>query len=610
MCGIAGFVDRFLDCRTPAAGWLIDSLTDSLAQRGPDGRGTWTSRTAALGHRRLSIIDLDHGAQPWRLPAGEAHETVLTYNGELYNTEELRNRLRACGHVFSTRCDTEVIARAYQEWGAGCVDHLDGMFAFAIWDSRENQLLLARDRMGVKPLYYFEHRDGLVFGSLPRVIYAHPKFDRRIEADQLHVLLNARLATPDETGMSALREVPPGGLVRWRLDEPAATTSLYWRVQGTEHADSYETTVKTVRELIEDAVRRQCVSDVPLSSMLSGGIDSTTISSIATDWAKTSLGTSLPTFCVEFDTDDEHFVATALRPEVDAPYAALAARFMGSAHHRVKLDRHGLTAAITRARDSRDAPSLGQFDSSMLLLFEQMRLVSKVALSAESADETFGGYPWHHDEATVRRDGFAWMGDAPRLGSFLHGELGQASQPFERHRYETQLNAAPIEGATDPYDRRMREVLYMSQLGPLQYLLQRADRVSMAVGLEVRVPFCDHKIVEYATSIPWKMKARDGRMKAVLADAVAPFVPRETLTRKKSGYPGIHDPQFEAQVVSQVRGILANKNAPLHGVFDVKALHELIDSSAATMTWLNVAHFLTPIVEVNAWMTRWGFRIA
>lgn len=295
--------------------------------------------------------------------------------------------------------------------------------------------------------------------------------------------------------------------------------SRYWRPTGREHPDDYATTVRTVRELVEDAVIRQTVADVPISSMLSGGIDSTSISGIATRWLRDRFDITLPTFCVEFDTDEEHFVSTALRPEIDAPYAFKAAEFMGSQHNRVQLTGDDLTAAIPRARTSRDYPSLGQFDSSMLLLFEQMRRCSTVvALSAESADETFGGYPWHHDPATVNRDGFPWMGDAPRLGSYLAGRHGEAAADFERACYVEQLATAPVEGARDPQDRRMREVLYFNQLGPLQYLLQRADRVSMAVGLEVRVPYCDHRIVDYATSIPWEMKARDGRMKAVLAD--------------------------------------------------------------------------------------------
>lgn len=609
MCGVVGFVDRRAGCDDPAARWLIGSLTDDLLSRGPDGRGVWTSPNAAFGHRRLAVIDLDNGAQPWVERVGGS-EVVLTYNGELYNGSELRGELADRGHKFRSRCDTEVVFEAYLEWGLDCVSHFNGMFAFGIWDDANKRLMLARDPLGVKPLYYFRHDHGVAFGSLPRSVISHPDFPRRIEEEDLHVLFNARLATPEHTGAGALREVPPGGIVTFGVTQNELTSSRYWQPVGREHVDSYDKTVRTVRELVEDAVSRQTVADVPVSSMLSGGIDSTSISGIATRWLRDRFGVTLPTFCVEFDTDRDHFVSTALRPEIDAPYALKAADFMGSAHHRVQLTRDDLAAAVPRARDSRDYPSLGQFDSSMLLLFERMRLVSTVALSAESADETFGGYPWHHDAKIVNRDGFPWMGDAPRLGSFMAGSAGEASPDFERGRYQEQLASAPTEGARDPHDRRMREVLYFNQLGPLQYLLQRADRVSMAVGLEVRVPYCDHRIVDYATSIPWEMKARDGRMKAVLADAVAPFVPPSTLKRKKSGYPGIHDPRYEAAVVARAKRIITDPTSPLADVFDTRRMTELIESSGATMTWLNLAHFLTPVVEVEAWMKRWGFHIA
>ncbi len=608
MCGVVGFVDRRSKCDHSAARWLIESLTDCLLSRGPDGRGVWTSPYAAFGHRRLAVIDLDNGAQPW-VRRVDGSEVVLTYNGELYNTSELQDELVNLGHKFQSRCDTEVIFEAYLEWGLDCVSHFNGMFAFGVWDTARKRLMLARDPLGVKPLYYFRHKHGVAFGSLPRTVISHPDFQRRIREDDLHVLFNARLATPEQTGVGELREVPPGGIVTYSLDEDELSSSCYWRATGREHSDSYETTVQTVRELVEDAVSRQTVADVPVSSMLSGGLDSTSISGIATRRLRDKFGITLPTFCVEFDTDQDHFVSTALRPEIDAPYALEAAAFMGSEHHRVRLTRDDLAAAIPRARESRDYPSVGQFDSSMLLLFEQMRLSSTVALSAESADETFGGYPWHHNEQMVNRDGFPWMGDAPRLGSFMAGRVGQASPDYERRRYEEQLITAPTEGARDSHDKRMREVLYFNQLGPLQHLLQRADRVSMAVGLEVRVPYCDHRIVEYATSIPWEMKARDGRMKAVLADAVAPFVPRSTLDRKKSGYPGIHDPLYEARVVSQAKRIITDATSPLADVFDPQRMIDLIESPSANMTWLNLAHFLTPVVEVEAWMKRWGFHV-
>lgn len=609
MCGIVGWLDFGQDLRTQRP--LVLKMVETMRLRGPDDEGVWLSAHAALGHRRLAVIDIEGGRQP--MLAGEddpAGPVVLVYSGEVYNFQELRAELVGLGHTFRTRSDTEVVLAAYRQWGAACAERLNGMFAFAVWDSARQSLLLVRDRMGVKPLYYFPLPQGVLFASEPKGIMANPFFDAVVDEESLPILLNARLGLPNETPLRGLREVPPGHVVDFR--RKGFREQAYWELISASHPDDLDATVSHVRELLDDIVRRQLVADVPLSSMLSGGLDSTVLSALAAqEYARTGKG-RLTTFCVEFEGDGEHFEPTEMRPEVDAPYAWLAADHLGTDHVPVMLQTQQLIDELPAARRARDLPSLGQFDTSMYLLFEQMRGRSTVALSAEAADELFGGYPWYHDPATIARDGFPWLGDAPRLTDCLAPDVRARIRPddAEQDRYRTLLARVPRLPGEDAHNARMREALFLSMQRPLLYLFDRKDRMSMAHGLEVRVPYCDHRLVEYVWNIPWWMKVADGREKSPLRLAARGLVPEQTLARPKSGYPGTHDPAYEKDVICGVERLLADRSSPLYGALDAQAVDDLRYRGEKTMTWLNSAHLLLPLLEIDIWMREYRVRLA
>lgn len=604
MCGIAGWVDfkRHLDDEDE----LIGRMTDTMRQRGPDGGGVWLDRHAALGHRRLAVIDIDGGHQPMTESVDSAPVT-LTYNGEIYNYQELRRELARHGHRFRTASDTEVLLRAYLQWGVGCLARLDGIFAFGVWDGRAQELVLVRDRMGVKPLYYHAYPDGLIFASEPKGLLVHPAFRPEMSVEALPILLNPRLTMPGETPLRNMHEVRPGHVLR--LGREGLRESAYWRLTSHEHEDSPEDTVATVRDLLESTVTRQLVADVPVSAMLSGGLDSTAVSALAV--RHFAGGKRLRTHCVDFAGEDQNFRPTLMRPERDAPYAVAAAAYLGTDHDRVLLDTADILAALPTARAARDLPSLGQFDASMHLLFARIREHSTVVLSAEAADEVFGGYPWYHDPAMVTRDCFPWLGDAPRLSDCLSPEIRAKVDPsgLEQDRYRTLLAQVPrLPGETGD-DTRMREVLYLNMLGPLACLLDRADRMSMAVGLEVRVPFCDHRLVEYVWNVPWHLKAAGGRPKALLSRAVADVVPTATIERRKSGYPGTHDPVHEREVLQAIARMLDDRESPLAPLLDADRLRSMIDGHGPTMTWMNAAHLFTPFLETDIWMRAYGVQV-
>ncbi|HTU78803.1 MAG TPA: asparagine synthase (glutamine-hydrolyzing) [Solirubrobacteraceae bacterium] len=608
MCGFVGWVDfrRVLDDQ-----WeLVDTMTDTMRLRGPDDRGTWVEGHAAVGHRRLAVIDIERGRQPFVLsdPDG-AWQTVLVFAGEIYNYRELRAELAGCGHGFQTNSDTEVIAVAHRQWGARCVERLNGMFAFGIWDAQKHELLLARDRLGVKPLYFHRYADGILFASEPKGILANPLFTPRVSEDSLVVLLNPRLTMKGETPVEDLREVKPGHTLL--LGRDGAEERPYWRLMAQPHTDDWASTCHSVRDLLDDVVTRQLIADVPRAAMLSGGLDSTSVCALASRRLQVDAEAPLHTFSLEFASDELYFKPSPLRPEIDGPYARRAAAYIGSQHHSIVLRTDEVMGAMQSARTARDLPGLGQFDSSMYALFDAIRRSSTVALSGEAADEVFGGYPWFHEERLVWRDDFPWMGYTPRLTDCLSAELKSRIRPREQEqdRYRTLLSEVDHLPGEPKLDARMREVLYLSLQGPLAILLTRKDRMSMAVGLEVRVPFCDHRLVEYVWNIPWTMKSHEGQWKALLREAMRDVLPAETLQRRKSGYPGTHDPAYDAHTMRGVAACLNDPESPLAGLIDTVAVDRLLVEAEQSVTHLNGAHVLVSLAEADAWMRDYDITI-
>jgi asparagine synthase (glutamine-hydrolysing) len=601
MCGITGWLDLNRDLTRERA--LVTAMTETLRERGPDAGDVWLSPHVALGHRRLAVLDLAGGKQPMAAthPGSDAR-VVLTYSGELYNFRELRRLLAARGHRFRTASDTEVVLVAYLEWGAAFVDHLRGIYAFAIWDELREELLLVRDRLGVKPLYYHPYRGGLLFGSEPKAILANPLFSPRTSERALPILFNPRLAMPDETPFTDLYQVQPGHLVR--VDRSGAHETPYWRLVSRPHEHDLPTTIRAVRALLEDVVEQQLVADVPLCSLLSGGLDSSAITALAAR----RRGGALRSFSVDFDDADQEFRATALRPERDTPFALSAAGHLGVDHAEITLDPATLLDVTPETLAARDTPGLGQFDASMYLLFREIRRRSTVALSGEGADEVFGGYPWFFEPTTVWVDTFPWLGNAPRLTDCLAPDVRARVRPGEdeRDRYATLRARVPRLAGESGLAARMREVLHFSLQGPLLYLLDRKDRMSMAVGLEVRVPFCDHELLEYVWNVPWSMKTEGGREKSVLRSAVADLLPADVLWRRKSAYPATFSPAHAKVVREDLSAVLDDRGSALRELLDVDKVRALAAGHGEMMTMADNLHFLLPVIEVDRWLRTYG----
>lgn len=615
MCGIAGCVDFTRDFSTDrAAAADAQAMTDTMACRGPDDEGLWTAPHAALGHRRLAIIDVPGGRQPMTLDVDGETRLSIVYSGEVYNFTELRGELEQKGHRFRTDSDTEVIIHGWLEWGEEVVTRLNGMFALAIWDTREQVLTLVRDRMGIKPLYYYPTPDGVLFGSEPKAILAHPQAEAVVDHDGLRELLS-HVKTPGHGGYRGMHEVRPGSLVRIRQE--GLTTRRYWQLEAIEHTDDRDTTVAHVRELLDDIVSRQLISDVPLCSLLSGGLDSSAITALAAQQLKAQGAGPVRSFSVDFVGYEESFAADPMRDTADGPFVRELAEYVAADHEAITLSNDDLMDADSRAAvlRARDLPlSLGDMDTSLYLLFKAIRGRSTVALSGESADEVFGGYRWFHDAEAVNADTFPWMagsvGPMDQSRSFFRADLMETLDlpGYIDASYRDALAEVPHVSTTDPLERRMREVCYLHLTRFVQILLDRKDRMSMASGLEVRVPFCDHRLVQYVFNTPWALKTFDGREKSLLRAATRDVLPASIVERVKSPYPSTQDPAYEKAVRGDLADLVSDRNAPVHELIDVERVRAAVDApseNAATSLEVDRAQ-MENVLQLNAWMTRYS----
>ncbi|MGV9346247.1 asparagine synthase (glutamine-hydrolyzing) [Streptomyces spiralis] len=586
MCGITGWVSYDRDLRAEAA--TLDAMTETMACRGPDARGTWTDGPAALGHRRLAIIDLPGGRQP--MTADTPDGTVaLVYSGEAYNFTELRADLVARGHRFTTDSDTEVVLRGYLEWGDTVAERLNGMYAFAVWDGRHGKLVMIRDRMGIKPFYYHPTPDGVLFGSEPKAILANPLIRRRVTLDGLRELFTF-VKTPGHAVWDGMREVEPGTVVT--VDRTGPHTRVYWRLDTRPHLDDRDTTIATVRTLLDDIVRRQLVADVPRCTLLSGGLDSSAMTALAARQLA-EHGERVRSFAVDFVGQTDNFVADDLRATPDTPFVHDLARAADTDHQDIVLDAHTLADPDVRAKvlRARDLPmGFGDMDASLYLLFRSIRDHSTVALSGESADEVFGGYQQFFDEEARRADTFPWLvrfaRDFGDDGDVMRSDLARTLDlpSYVAESYRTAVSGIHrLDGESD-FEYRMRQISHLHLTRFVRVLLDRKDRMSMAVGLEVRVPFCDHRLVEYVYNTPWSLKSFDGREKSLLREATADLLPRSVYDRVKSPYPSTQDPKYALALQDHTKDLLARPDHPVFDLVDRERVREAAHRDTPVIT--------------------------
>ena len=570
MCAIAGTVSMAISEDT------YGRMLKSMERRGPDASGVWQHEDTALLHSRLAIIDPEGGKQPMELSFGGEYY-VLVYNGELYNTQEVRNELVRFGHTFTGHSDTEVVLHAYAQWGSGCLSKFNGIFAFGVWEKNRKRLFLGRDRIGVKPLFYMYHPKGLIFASEMKTILCHPAVRAQLDPQgAAELLLLGPGRTPGCGIFHGMRELEPGCYAYYENNKLFITR--YWKLLDREHTENFADTVEHVRYLVLDAIKRQMVSDVPIGTFLSGGLDSSLISAVC---AKQMLerNEKLQTFSVDYVDHEKYFKPGKFQPESDTYYIGKMQQHIDSRHHWTVLSPDALVDVLEAATIARDLPGMADVDFSLLAFCKDIRTHVKVALSGECADEIFGGYPWYRDPEIRSLDGFPWSQNAVERSELLSGFVGNKIEPLDyiRDRYRDTCAQSDVLPGASATERRMKEMVNLNFSWFMQTLLDRKDRMSMYHGLEVRVPFCDYRIVEYLYGVPWEYKDWQGKEKGLLRTAMADLLPQEVLWRKKSPYPKTFDPAYTELVTARMKALIADVRAPLFYLTERSAIRQLIE---------------------------------
>lgn len=608
MCGISGFCDFETDFSQNAEKWtdILIQMRRAIAHRGSDQTGEYLRANAGLSHTRLSIRDLAGGTQPMVRQANGA-EYAIVYNGEIYNADELKAGLERAGFSFKTNCDTEVILCAYMAYGADFVTKLNGIFAFAVWDGAHEELLLYRDRLGVKPLFFAQRESALVFGSEIKALFRHPAVRPEIDLDSFREIFGIGPArTPGCGVFRGVSEIKPGHFAVFSRE--GFREAPYWSLAADIHPDSYAETVSKVSFLVRDAITRQMVSDVPVCALLSGGIDSSIVTAVASNYLR-ERGAYLGTFSFDFTGNDENFRANAFQPERDRPYVEKMLAAYTLDHRYLECGDDALVASLHPAMLAKDLPGMTDVDGSLLYFCALVREHDKVVLTGECADEIFGGYPWFYREDLLCADGFPWSFDlSPRTALLTDTFTEQLSlEDYVRARYEAALRAVPHLDGENAKQRRRREVSCLNLRWFMQTLLDRMDRTSMACALEARVPFADHRIVEYLFNVPWEMKYRPGEEKALLRDACGDLLPSALLHRKKSPYPKTYSPLYEKLLAERFQNMLDDPGAPAAALIDrKKAARFLASPKDYGKPWFGqlmaAPQMLAYLLQVNDWL--------
>jgi len=616
MCGIAGFISFDRDNGRPQWAAIAHSMGEALNHRGPDDKGTWLCPAGALIHRRLAVIDPDRGRQPMTRTRDCAEYTIV-YNGELYNTDALRRELSDQGYRFETSSDTEVLLTAYMAWGEEVPARLEGIYAFVIWDGVRNQFFACRDRFGVKPFFYALADDGaLVFGSELKALFQYPGLTPRMDAAGWCEVLGIGPARTSGCGVfSGVKELEPAHSMT--ISRGGVRKRRYWSLESRPHTDDYEDTVLRVRELVTGAITRQLVSDVPLCTFLSGGLDSSVITAVAArDYQRRGLP-ALEIYSFDYTDNAKYFTPSSFQPDADQPWVERMTEAFHTRHTVLTCPIPDLCALLDDAVAAKDLPGMADVDSSLLYFCRRVAERHVVALSGECADEVFGGYPWFERPEMLHADTFPWCRDLDARREVFDAGLWKrlGVSDYVDYRYRASVAQTPRLEGEDPENARRREVAWLNLNWFMTTLLDRKDRMSMASGLEVRVPFCDHHLVEYVWNIPWSMKAMNGRRKQVLRDAAEGLLPEDVRTRPKSPYPKTHNPLYEELVRARLAAILDDPAAPLHALVNARALREGLLTSAGDYgrPWFGQLmagpQMLAYLVQLNVWMERFHLTV-
>ncbi len=602
MCGIAGILTPSIDLRAEKP--LIEKISNTLKMRGPDAKGEYVTPDTALIHRRLSVIDPENGAQPMHFG-----KYVIVYNGEIYNAHEVREELKSYGYKFDTHCDTEVVLKAFAKWKEESVKKLNGIFAYAVFDKEEKSLFLTRDRIGVKPCYYAKVGDIFAFASRIASLLCIEQIKPKVDKNGLNEIFMLGPAKTIGSGVfKDISELPPASYLIYK--DGYIIINSYWQLKAEENNETVQQAAEHTHFLVKDSIERQLVSDVPLATFLSGGLDSSIISKVASDYYKTD-GKQLNTYSVDYTDNDLYFKKSLFQPNKDSDYIGMMSEYIDSIHHNVVLDNTDVAMALGDAAIARGTYAFADIDSSLLLFCKEVKKDFTVCLSGECADEIFGGYPWYHRKEILFEDCFPWSRTTDVRRRILNNGLLPDGEEYMRSAYDNTIAQTSYLDSDTKLEKRMREMFVLNLNWFMQTLLARKDVMSMESSLEVRVPFCDYRLVEYAYNMPWDIKALDGREKGILRKAFENELPYDIVWRKKSPYPKTHNPVYFKCVCDLVRFALDDKDCVLHDMINRNEIENLISNpDSLTEPWygqlMGVPQIFAYIYQLYIWIKKYN----
>ena len=613
MCGIVGFVNYKKEL--PNKKNVINTMTQTLSNRGPDEEGLYLNNNVALGHKRLIVIDPQGGKQPMvqRFNQGEY---IIVYNGQIYNTKELRKTLTENGFAFYSHSDTEVLLKSYIHYGKDVVNHLNGIFAFAIWNTKTEELFIARDHFGVKPLFYTEFDGGLIFASELKAIFKYPNFEKIIDSQGISELFGIGPShTPGFTVYKNIYEIKPAHFAVY--NKSGLHIEQYWKLKSKRHLEDFEETSHHLEELLKDSISRQLVSDMPICTFLSGGLDSSIITKFTSDYLQKEDMAPLDTYSVDYVDNDKNFVKSDFQPNSDNYYIELMNKNCYSTHHIVMLDTPELAASLKEAMIARDMPGMADVDSSLYLFCKEVKKEKTVSLMGECADEIFGGYPWFFREDSLNSGTFPWSIAINERNNLLNPSISSKInlKDYINFRYNQSLSNVEILDS-DSYDTaEKRKISYLTITWFMQTLLERADRMSMANGFETRVPFCDYRLAEYMYNVPWEMKAYKGREKGLLRHIMKGYLPDEIVDRKKSPYPKTFNPTYLTAVKNMLTEIMKDSSRPINSLLNRDFILDILntDGKAFSRPWfgqlMTGPQLIAYLCQVDMWLERYQPKI-
>lgn len=608
MCGIVGFTNYDGNMKNEEAGRVLSNMNNTLSKRGPDENGIYIKEDICIAHRRLIVIDPEGGKQPM-ICKYLGNTYVITYNGQIYNTKELRKTLEDSGFTFEGHCDTEVLLKAFIYYGYNVVNHLNGIFAFAIWNEGKKELFLARDHFGVKPLFYSIKDNQLIFASEIKALFEYPSIYPKIDEQGIAELFGIGPAhTPGVGVFKGIEELKPANYLVF--NRSGMRIKEYWKLKSRVHTDDFATTCSTVKELLTDAIERQLVSDVPLCTFLSGGLDSSIITLYSANYCRKHDLPMINTYSVDYVDNDKNFQKTDFQPNSDSDYINLITNKLGTKHHTIYLDTPELADSLKEAMIARDLPGMADVDSSLLLFCKAVKKDATVSIMGECADEIFGGYPWFFREDALSSGTFPWSINIEGRQHLLNPDLQEKInlKEYIDYRYNESLNEVELLNVDSKETKEKRKITYLTMNWFMQTLLSRTDRMGMYNGFELRVPFCDYRLAEYVWNIPWEIKALHGREKGLLRYIIKDELPKEIVDRKKSPYPKTWNPTYLKKVKGMLTEIMQNENSPITSLLNKEDIMEILntDGKSFTRPWfgqlMTGPQLMAYLCQVNMWL--------